>query len=128
MLVHLSKADNYIDESESKMLHFLGKVKGLTENEVEMIIDNPLPIGDLIELAPEEKFEYLFSVIQMMKIDGKVFKCEIDYCKKIADKLGYKPSVIADLSAYIYSDPEINTKKSFLKSIADEHLMSKKEK
>jgi hypothetical protein len=63
-----------------------------------------------------------------MKADGKVFRSEIDFCEKVALKLGYKPGVIADLSAYVYSDPNISTKRSFLRSIADEHLIPKKKK
>jgi hypothetical protein len=124
-LVHLSKIDNFIAGPESKMIHYLGKLNGLSVDQVEDIIDNPRPIGNLIDLHPEEKFEYLFNIVQLMKIDGKVFQSEIEFCEKIALKLGYKPGVIADLSAYIYSDPNISTKKSFLRSIADENLIPK---
>ena len=125
LLVHLSKVDNFIAEPESKMIHYLGGLHGLTEDEIENILDNPLPIGNLIDLHPDEKFDYLFNIVQMMKVDGKVFQSEIDFCEKVALKLGYKPGVIADLSAYIYSDPNIRTKRSFLRSIADEHLIPK---
>lgn len=128
LLVRLSKVDNYIAEPETKMIHYLGKLHGLTEDEVETIIDNPRPIGDLMELHPDEKFEYLYNVVQLMKVDGKVFQSEIDFCEKVALKLGYKPGVIADLSAYIYSDPNISTSKKFLRSIADEHLIPKSKK
>jgi len=124
-LVHLSKIDHFIASPESKMIHYIGKLNGLTIDQVEDIIDNPRPVGNLIDLHPEEKFEYLFNIVQLMKIDGKVFQSEIEFCEKIALKLGYKPGVIADLSAYIYSDPNISTKKSFLRSIADENLIPK---
>lgn len=126
LLVHLSKVDNFIAEPESKMIHYLGNLHGLTEDDVETIIDNPMPIPDLHDLHPDTKFEYLFNIVQLMKVDGKVFQSEIDFCEKIALKLGYKPGVIADLSAYVYSDPNINTSKTFLRSIVDEHLMPRK--
>ncbi|MBU2914740.1 hypothetical protein [Reichenbachiella agariperforans] len=123
LLVRLSKVDNFIAEPEAKMIHYIGSLHGMESNEIELIIDNPLPITDLHDLQPETKFEYLFNVVQLMKVDGKVFQSEIDFCEKIAMKLGYKPSVIADLSAYIYSDPNISTNRDFLRSIADEHLV-----
>lgn len=126
LLVHLSKADNFIAEPESKMIHYIGELHGLTQDDVETIIDNPMPIPDMNDLQPEHKFEYLFNIVQLMKIDGKVFQSEIDFCENIAVKLGYKPGVIADLSAYVYSDPTINTSKTFLRSIVDEHLIPKK--
>lgn len=128
LLVRLSKVDNFIAEPETKMIHYLGKLQGLTEDEVETIIDNPKPIGNLIDLHPDDKFNYLHNVVQLMKVDGKVFQSEIDFCEKVAIKLGYKPGVIADLSAYIYSDPAISTDQTYLRSLADEHLIPKSKK
>lgn len=128
LLVHLSRVDKFIAEPESKMIHYLGNLHGLTEDEVETIIDNPKPIPEMTDLHPDEKFDYLFNIVQLMKVDGKVFQSEIDFCEKIALKLGYKPGVIADLSAYVYSDPNINTSRAFLRSIADEHLIPKSKK
>ena len=128
LLIHLSKADNFIAKPEHKLIHYLGKMNGLNEDQIENLIDNPQPIGNLTDLHPNEKFECLFNMVQMMKIDGKVFQSEIIFCEKIAMKLGYKPSVIADLSAYIYSDPKMTTKRSFLRSIADENLIPRSNK
>ncbi len=125
ILVHLSKVDNYVAKEESDLIHAIGQRNGLTHDEVETIIDNPKPIGNLKNLPQDEKFEYLFNVIQLMKVDKKIFQKEIEFCEKIAVKLGYRPGVIADLSAYIYSDPDIITKQSYLKTIADQHSVSK---
>ncbi|MFY0686902.1 MAG: TerB family tellurite resistance protein [Cyclobacteriaceae bacterium] len=125
VLVHLSKADNYVALEESQLIHSIGERNGLTPDQVENIIDNPKPLGDFSDLPPEEKFEYLFNVIQLMKVDKKIYQKEIEFCEKLALKLGYKPGVVADLSAYIYSDPSVMTKRSYLRSIADQHLIPK---
>jgi len=126
LLVQLSKVDNFMAAPESKMIHYLGKLNGLSEDQVENIIDNPKPIGNLVDLNSDDKFDYLFNVVQLMKVDGKVFQSEIDFCEKTALLLGYKPAVIADLSAYIYSDPAMTSDRGLLKSIADKNLMPKK--
>lgn len=126
ILVHLSMADKYLADEESTLIHRIGERNGLSSEEVELIIDNPRPIPRLKDLPPDEKFDYLFNVIQLMKVDGKIYQSEIHFCERVAMALGYKPGVIADLSAYIYTDPNINTKKSFLRSIADQHLIPKK--
>lgn len=128
LLVHLSKVDKFVAAEESDLIHRIGKRRGLTVDEVENIIDNPKPIRNLKDLPPDEKFSYLFDIIQLMKVDGKIYQTEIEFCEKIALKLGYKPGVIADLSAYIYSDPDINTSRSYLRSIADSHLIPLKRK
>jgi hypothetical protein len=125
LLVHLSKVDNHVAKEESELIHAIGLRNGLTVDQIETIIDNPLSIGRLSNLLPDEKFEYLFNIIQLMKIDKKVFQKEIDYCEKIAMNLGYKPGVIGELSAFIYSDPTIMTKRSFLRSLADQYLIPK---
>ena len=123
LLVQLSKADHFVAEQESKMIHVVGKRGGLTEEEVENIIDHPKPIGELRTLPSDEKFNYLFNTIQLMKVDGKVHSSEITFCEKVAIKLGFKPGVVADLSAYIYSDPDVVTNVKFLRSIADQHMI-----
>lgn len=126
ILVHLSMADKFLAEEEGNMIHKIGERNGLSHEEIELIIDNPRPIPSLKDLPPDEKFEYLHNVIQLMKVDGKIFQSEIEFCERLALGLGYKPGVVAELSAYIYSDPQISTKRSFLRSIADQHLIPKK--
>ena len=123
LLVHLSKADHFVAEQESQMLHKVGERGGLTPEQVENIIDHPKPVPNLRDLPSDEKFNYLFNTIQLMKVDGKVHSSEITFCEKVAIKLGFKPGVVADLSAYIYSDPDIVTNIKFLKSIADQHVI-----
>ena len=128
LLVHLSKADKFVAAEESELIHRIGKRGGLSVDQVENIIDNPKPIQNLKDLPPDEKFDYLFNIIQLMKVDGKIYQTEIEFCEKVALRLGYKPGVIADLSAYIYSDPDINTNPAYLRSIADSHLIPLKRK
>jgi hypothetical protein len=124
ILVHLSNADDFVAEQEKTLIHSLGEKHGLSADRIDEIIANPLPLSrDLRNLPPDEKFDYLFNIVQLMKIDKKVHQKEINFCEKMAMKLGYKPGVIADLSAYVYSDPAIMTKRSVLRSIADQHLL-----
>lgn len=107
LLVHLSRVDNHVAERETKMIHYLGELKGLSFDEIERLINDPGEIPDITNLKPEEKFDWLFNIVQLMKIDGKVYQSEIDFCERVAIKLGYKPGVIADLSAYIYIATQI---------------------
>jgi len=123
ILAHLSKADNVVAEEEYRLILFIADGLGITEERTAELINKPLPIPKLKDLPPDEKFNYLFNIIRMMKADGKVHSNEIRFCEKVALNLGYKPGVIADLSAYIYKDPSINSNRNFLRSIADQHLI-----
>lgn len=128
ILVHLSKADKVIAKEERLLIHAVGRRHGLSEAEVDEIIELPNEIGhNLRELPTEEKFDYLFTVIQLMKIDKKIYQSEIQFCEKIAMKLGYKPGVVADLSQFIYSDPTMTSDPKHLRSIADKQLIYKAE-
>lgn len=124
LLVHLSKADKYVAEEESEMIHRIGKAGGLDYEEVENIIDNPKKLPELSNLPSDEKFIYLFNTIQLMKVDKKVHQNEISFCEKLALKLGFKPGVVGELSQYIYSDPNTVTNIDFLKKIANQNLLS----
>ncbi len=125
ILVHLSMADKFFAKQESKLIHHIGARNGLTHEQVELIMDNPKPIPNLKGLPTDEKFEYLYNVIQLMKVDGKIHQSEIEFCERMALALGYKRGVVKDLSAYIYSDPTITTDSNYLRSKAEKHLVKK---
>lgn len=127
IFVHLSKADKVIADEERKLIHAVAKRHGLSPQETDAIIEDPNEIGDLSDLPTEEKFDYLYTVIQLMKIDKKIFQTEIQYCESIAMKLGYKPGVVADLSQYIYSDPTMTSDRRHLKEIAAKQLIHRAE-
>ena len=77
VLVHLSMADKHLAEEESKVIHNIGERNGMTKEQVDQIINNPKPISSLRHLPPDEKFDYLYNVIFLMKVDGKIFQSEI---------------------------------------------------
>ena len=123
LLVHLSKADNHVAKAESDMIHHIGKAGGLTSEQVENIIDNPLKLPELRHLPSDERFNYLINTIQLMKIDRKVYQSEIVFCEKVAMRLGFKPAVVAHLSQYIYSDPNTTSDPKLLREIAEQNLL-----
>lgn len=116
LLAHLAQIDGEISDQERKLIHSLGHLHGFEADDVEQIIIDPTPVQDLSTLSPDEKYEYLYNIVQLMKIDGKVYKTEISFCQEMAAKLGYKKSVIAELSSYIYSDPGITADRDILKA------------
>lgn len=127
IFVHLSKADKVVADEERRLIQAVAKRNGLSPGEADAIIEDPNEIGDLKDLPSDEKFDYLYTVIQLMKIDKKVHQSEIQFCEKIAMKLGYKPGVVADLSQYIFSDPTMASDRRHLRSIADKQLLHRAE-
>jgi uncharacterized tellurite resistance protein B-like protein len=122
MLINLASSDGSVGESESKTIYLIAKSNGLSKEEADEMMKNPKPMGDFSTLTEDQKFEYLYHIIQMMKSDGQVFKSEIHFCEQIAERLGYKKGVVAELSARIYSDPSITSDRKWLVERAHKFL------
>jgi hypothetical protein len=57
-----------------------------------------------------------------MKSDGKIFQNEIDFCEKIAARLGYRKGVVAAMSQHIYSDIAIRADRDMLRKKSDQYI------
>lgn len=122
VLINLAASDKNVAERESKLIHLIGKANGISVEEIDKMLQNPKPIGNIDTLTPEEKFEHLYYLIQLMKMDGLVFRSEIIFCEQIADRLGYKKGVVGELSQHIYSDPTITADRNMLIKKAEKFL------
>lgn len=122
-LVQIAKIDGHTAEKEIRFIKIIGKVNGFSDEEMDEIIRNPEPVDDLGVLTDDQKFEYLYSVVQLMKADGQVFKSEIAFCEDLAVQLGYDKKVIAELSSKIYSDPSITSDRELLKAKAQIYML-----
>ena len=118
ILIQLATIDSDLAGKELKLIETIAKNNGFTDEDIKELLRKPEPIEDLTSLSEEERFEYLYMIIQMMKVDGQVFKSEINFCEKMAEKLGYKKQVVSELSKNIYSDPKITADREMLKQKA----------
>lgn len=122
VLINLAASDNTVAEKESKVIHMIAKANGIPKEEVDAMMKKPQPIGNLAAFSEDQKFENLYHLIQLMKSDGQVFKSEIHFCEQVAEKLGYKKGVVAELSSRIYSDPTITADRKLLMDRAHKFL------
>jgi len=123
MLINLATSDTMVAEKEARHLRIIGMAAGISKEEVDEMISKPSPIGDFGSLSDHQRFEYLYNVIQLMKIDGQVFKSEIVFCEEIAEKLGYNKKVVGEMSTRIYSDPGITADREDLKNKANKYRL-----
>ncbi|MGL1889579.1 MAG: TerB family tellurite resistance protein [Reichenbachiella sp.] len=115
-LAQLAKTDDSIDESELNLIFRVGRAHKLEDEEIQAIIDNPGQLGSLADLSEDEKFEFLYSVIQLMKVDDEIFNAEIDYCNQIAVKLGYGMGAVMEMYPVVHKNLVIRKEKENLKS------------
>ena len=122
MLIQLAVSDSMIAEKEKRMIYMVGTANGVSKEEVDKMIENPEPMEPLRALSDDQKFEYIYQLIQLMKTDGQVFRSEISFCEDIAEKLGYDKRVVGELSSRIYSDPSITADRDLLRKKAEKLL------
>ena len=115
MLIGLAKADDDFASDEKELIYMVGQANGLSKDDIDKLVDNPIPMSPISSMSEDEKFEHLYNVVQLMKIDSQVYLSEIKYCEDVAVRLGFKKKVIGTLSSRIYSDPSITTDKESLK-------------
>ncbi len=114
-LIALANIDGDFDGEEKTQIYMLGKANGLAKEEVDNLIDNPVPLPAVSTMTSDEKFDYLYNIVQLMKIDSQVYLSEIKYCEDLAEKLGFKRKVISTLASRVYSDPSITANIASLK-------------
>lgn len=123
LLVELAKVDGDVADEELKIIHQIGAINGLTSQEIADIISDPEPEPERFDsLSNDERFEYLYSIVQLMKADGKLYEEEIKFTSRVATKLGYDEAVLFELMTKVYSDEYINAAKTEVKKIVQEYL------
>ncbi len=120
VLLKLAMVDENFDDQERQMIGMIAKANGVEKETMDDMINTalrdksseqvPLPV-----LSDDEKFEYLYNIVQLMKIDSKVYLSEINFCENMATRLGFNKKVIGRLSRQIFSDPSITSDKERLK-------------
>lgn len=120
-LIQLAKIDGEFAGEERELIMMLGKANGLAEKDIMDLVDNPEPLPPLSTMSDDDRFEYLYNIVQLMKIDSQVYLSEIKYCEELAEKLGFKKSVISKLSSRVFSDPSITSNREALKREVKKH-------
>jgi hypothetical protein len=126
-LIQLSIIDRDFGNPEKSYVYTIGKANRVPEVEIDELVKEVLESKTDREvnfdgLMTEERFDFLFDVIQLMKIDGEVFLTEIRYCEEVAEKLGYDKKVVKSMASRIYSDPSITGNRVAIMKEANKYL------
>ena len=114
ILIELANRDGEIDESERKLIHQIGLAHNHTEEEIADLIANTPPI-EYDELSNDERFEMLYDLVRIMKVDGKIFDDEILYCLDVARKLGYPMEAVMELYGLVHANLKLSSEIRLLK-------------
>jgi hypothetical protein len=124
LLINLARIDGDVGEKEESYILNIGAANGLAPQNIQPFFtttDHDVIVpGDLTN---DQKFDYLFSLVQLMKIDERLYKEEIRYCSHIAAKLGYDQAVMFELMLHVKSAMGPNEKED-LKKLTVKYLGS----
>ena len=122
LLISLAQIDGKVAERERSYITTIGRANDLSEKDIEQLFEQRHQLIIPKELGDDEKFEYIFSLVQLMKIDERMYKEEMMFCTKIAENLGYDSEVMFELLLHV--KPGVMEKDEIinLKEITQKHL------
>jgi hypothetical protein len=122
LLISLAQIDGSVADREKNYIINIGRANGIFPDEVHPLFDKRHELIIPQNLTNDQKFSYIFSLVQLMKIDERMYKEEILFCSKIASNLGYDQEVMFDLLLHVRTatmgDDEVET----LKKLTEKYL------
>ena len=97
LLVSLAQIDGYVAEREQNYIRNIGLANNIDSSEIDLLFERSHQLVVPQDLNDEERFNFLFSLVQLMKIDERMYKEEMMFCSKIAANLGYDQQVMFEL-------------------------------
>jgi uncharacterized tellurite resistance protein B-like protein len=94
ILIQLAEVDKHFAVAEREWIFKVARANDFPDEDVKDLIRNPEPISSLGALSPRQRFEYIYSCIQLVLADEKIFESELRFCREIAVKLGMKQTVV----------------------------------
>jgi uncharacterized tellurite resistance protein B-like protein len=113
-LIQLALSDQKFSQDEKLHIYTIAIAHNFTKEDVDQLVDENLKLKgevtmDFKSLTFDDRFEFLYNIVQLMKIDHEIYLSEIKYCESIAQILGFDIGVIKSLSSKIFSDPSITS-------------------
>lgn len=97
LLVNLARLDGEVAEKERQYIINIGLANHMMVAEILPLFSGHHAPVIPENLTEEQKFNYIFPLVQLMKIDEKIYQQEIKYCAQVAARLGYRQEVLFEL-------------------------------
>jgi uncharacterized tellurite resistance protein B-like protein len=122
LLISLAQIDGTVADRERNYIINIGRANNVYPDEVKPLFDKRHDLIVPEDLSDDRKFDYLFSLVQLMKIDERMYKEEILFCSKIASNLGYDQQVMFELLLNVKAATMGADEMSRLKTLVQKYL------
>jgi uncharacterized membrane protein YebE (DUF533 family) len=123
LLVSLAQADGHVADRERNYIINIGRANGIYPDEIAPLFNQKHKSIVPKNLTSDDKFDCIFSLVQLMKIDERMYREEIVFCAQIATRLGYDQQVMFDLMLYVRSAAMNPAEIESLKKLTETHLL-----
>ncbi len=114
-LVALAAADGHIHEDEIAFLYRIGKKYQLKPAQIKRILEQTDNVEVDIPEHHHQKVSLLFDMVGMMMADGVIEEEEMEFCKKMVGRFGYRDVLLTEMIAlYQPGVDEIDNWESFV--------------
>ncbi len=96
-LVQVSRADGKIQPSEFELLHKEGRKFGLTDPEIDRIIEKESKRHYDPPYSLHEKFDQLYNIVEIVLADNEVSEAEMKLINRYAIEAGFDDKTIPKL-------------------------------
>lgn len=103
LLINLAKVDGQVADKEKNHLINIGRANGIYPDEIYPLFTQSHQVVVPEDLSDDQKFDLIFSLIQLMKLDERMYREEIVFCGQVAAKLGYSKQVMFELLSHVKS-------------------------
>lgn len=125
LLISLAQIDGKVADRERNFIINIGRANGIYPDQVVPLFTQRHDVIVPQYLNNDQKFEYIFSLVQLMKIDERMYREEILFCSTIASNLGYDKEVMFELMLHVKSATMKDDEVLALKTLTQKFLIRK---
>ena len=122
LLISLAQIDGTVAPRERNYIINIGRANNFYPDQVVPLFDQRHNLIVPEDLNDDQKFDYLFSLVQLMKIDERMYREEIMFCSKIAATLGYDQQVMFELLLHVKAVAMTEEEMVELKKLVQKYL------
>ena len=122
LLISLPQIDGSVALRERNYIINIGRANGFYPDQVQPLFEQRHTLIVPQDLSDDDKFNYLFSLVHLMKIDERMYKEEMMFCSKIASNLGYEPQVMFELLLHVKTVAMTEEEMAQLKKLVQDYL------
>lgn len=124
LLITLANSDGEFHERERAIIERVAQANEVSDEELNELIESPDPVDGLQDLPYDEKFDYLYNVILLMKADSVIQDSELLFCQKIANSLGFQLAAFMEMYPYVHTNMKSPEDMRMLKKKLQDYMVS----